>query len=156
MAVRQGADATLVRDYYDDYWSAPALPRYELGEVLMGLLERHIDPSTRCLDVGCGVGRTYGHWVNQRAAAYTGVDVSAKAVELAHGSGLDAEVIEDAAELPFEDESFDVAICIEVFEHVFAPDKAAAEILRVLRPGSTLVLDDGKTRLVVRAVPQVM
>jgi SAM-dependent methyltransferase len=139
VAVRQGAGATLVRGYYDDYWSAPAVPRYELGDVLSGLLERHVHTSTRCLDVGCGVGQTYGQWVNQRAGAYTGVDVSAKAVELARDAGLDAEVIEDAAELPFEDESFDVAICIEVFEHLFAPDKAAAEILRVLRPGGTLI-----------------
>jgi SAM-dependent methyltransferase len=139
VAARQGADATLVRDYYDTYWAAPTQPRYELGEVLAGLLERHVDTSTRCLDVGCGAGQTYGQWVNRRAGAYSGVDVSEKAVELARGSGLDAEVIEDAAALPFEDESFDVAICIEVFEHLFSPDKAAAEICRVLRPGGTLI-----------------
>src|SRR5207249_1123612 len=98
-----------------------------------------IDASTRCLDVGCGVGETYGQWVNQRAGSYTGVDVSERAAELANAAGLDAEVIEDAAQLPFQDQSFDVAICIEVFEHLFAPDKAAAEILRVLRPGGTLI-----------------
>jgi SAM-dependent methyltransferase len=139
VAARQGADATLVREYYDTYWSAPEQPRYELSGVLTDLLERNIDARTRCLDVGCGAGQTYAQWVNQRAGEYAGVDVSASAVEIARDSGLGAEVIEDAGALPFEDESFDVAICIEVLEHLFSPDKATAEICRVLRPGGILI-----------------
>jgi SAM-dependent methyltransferase len=47
--------------------------------------------------------------------------------------------VRDASDLPFEDESFDAAICIEVLEHLFAPQDAAAEIRRVLRPGGRLI-----------------
>jgi SAM-dependent methyltransferase len=50
-----------------------------------------------------------------------------------------ARVIEDASILPFADESFDVVTCLEVFEHLFAPHIAAAEIHRVLRPKGALV-----------------
>lgn len=128
-----------VSAYYDDYWSGEVPPHYELSETLSGLVVDHVDPASRCLDVGCGTGGSYGRWVNEHAASYLGVDVSAQAVKLARASGLDAQVIDDAGTLPFPDESFDLAICFEVFEHLFEPDRAAGEILRVLRPGGRLI-----------------
>lgn len=128
-----------VRDYYDAYWSAEVQPRFELDEVLVELLERHVDRESRCLDVGCGAGETYAQWINREAASYVGVDVSAKAVEHARQRGLSAELIDEAVTLPFAADSFDVAVCIEVFEHLFAPARAASEIRRVLRPGGVLI-----------------
>jgi SAM-dependent methyltransferase len=131
--------ADAVSAYYDRYWSVGPTPHYELGETLTELVQGNVDSRTRCLDVGCGVGGDYGQWVKQRAASYVGVDVSPRAVEQARAAGLDAHVIDDAASLPFADESFDMVICIEVFEHLFSPDRAASEIRRVLRPAGRLV-----------------
>jgi len=133
-------DANQVRDYYERYWSADVTPHYDPGEVLGGLLELSIDSSSRVLDIGCGAGQSYAQSVNSDAASYKGVDVSEHAVGLARASGLDAEVIEDAAALPFGDSRFDVAICIEVVEHLFSPHRAAAEIHRVLNPGGRLII----------------
>jgi len=65
--------------------------------------------------------------------------VSEEAVGFATASGLEAHVIDDAAVLPFPDDSFDLAICIEVLEHLFSPHAATAEIQRVLRPGGVLI-----------------
>ncbi len=70
---------------------------------------------------------------------YIGVDVSGDAVQKARGLGLDARVIDDAAALPFRDGSFDAVVCLEVLEHLFAPQLVAAEIFRVLRPGGVLL-----------------
>lgn len=42
---------------------------------------------------------------------------------------------EDLTELTFENESFDVFVTSDVFEHVFYPERAFNEIQRVLRPG---------------------
>ena len=126
-------------DYYDRYWSADPPPQYEPGHELAALLDRNAEPGARVLDVGCGAGNSYAATIAARAASYTGVDVSVAAVELARSSGLDATVIDDAASLPFPDDHFDLAICIEVFEHLFEPHRAAAEIRRVLRPGGKLV-----------------
>jgi SAM-dependent methyltransferase len=139
MAIGQRTDGNAVRNYYDAYWSAPEQPRYEIGPVLGELLQRNLDDDTRCLDVGCGAGQTYAQAVSRQAASYTGVDVSTTAVDLARAAGLDAHVVEDAARLPFPDDRFDLAICVEVFEHLFSPDGAAREIWRVLRPGGKLV-----------------
>jgi SAM-dependent methyltransferase len=71
--------------------------------------------------------------------SYLGVDVSRTALEIARGLGLEVRQIDDAAELPFDDGSFDAALCLEAFEHLFAPHECAREIARVLRPGGRLI-----------------
>jgi SAM-dependent methyltransferase len=55
-------------------------------------------------------------------------------VEEARAIGLDARLIEDAGALPFEDDTFDGVVSVEVLEHLFEPQVAAREILRVLKP----------------------
>ena len=59
----------------------------------------------------------------------------------AAADGLEIELVEgDAEDLPFPDASFDAVI--SVFGSMFAPDhaQAAAELLRVCRPGGTIAL----------------
>lgn len=48
------------------------------------------------------------------------------------------DVFGDAASLPFRDQQFDGLICKDVLEHVRFPRQAAAELIRVLRPGGKL------------------
>jgi ubiquinone/menaquinone biosynthesis C-methylase UbiE len=137
---RPAVAPTTPATYYDSYWAADPGKRYDPAPELRALILDGVTGATRCLDVGCGTGNSYAPELARRAGAYTGVDVSAHAVEAAQAAGLDARVIDDAAELPFEDASFDHVTCIEVFEHLFAPHAAAAEIRRVLRPGGGLVV----------------
>ena len=54
--------------------------------------------------------------------------------------GLDVETVEtDAETLPFPDESFDLVLGHAVLHHIPDLDRAAAEFMRVLRPGGTVV-----------------
>ena len=56
-------------------------------------------------------------------------------------SGIDVDVREASAEsLPFADHSFDVVVSTLVLCTVDSPERAAAEIRRVLRPGGDLRL----------------
>jgi SAM-dependent methyltransferase len=45
-------------------------------------------------------------------------------------------VLGDAHNLPFPTESFDAVHCEAVFEHLESPDRAAAEMFRVMKPGA--------------------
>lgn len=47
---------------------------------------------------------------------------------------------EDLEHLTFDDETFDVFVTQDVFEHIFHPDLAAKEIARVLKPGGAHIL----------------
>lgn len=127
-----------VAEYYDRYWSDQQR-RYLPEATLRSLIFSGVTSQTRCLDVGCGAGNSYAPEFARLGAPYVGVDVSAQAVQAAQAAGVDARVIGDAAELPFAADSFDLVLCIEVLEHLFSPQRAAAEIQRVLRPGGRLV-----------------
>src|SRR5204862_417836 len=50
------------------------------------------------------------------------------------------DVVGDAHSLPFRDNSFDRVFAFNVFEHLAEPQKAAAEILRVLKPGGSVAI----------------
>ena len=130
-----------VRDYYDQYWSAHGFhPTGQTTPGLARLFKRWVPREARCLDVGCGDGRTSGLWLLNHGCSYEGVDVSAPAVAEAIGLGLQAQRIDDASTLPFADRSFDVVVCVEVLEHLFSPLEAVGEMARVLRPGGLLIV----------------
>lgn len=53
----------------------------------------------------------------------------------------DVDFIADVRDMePVPSDTFDVLLCSQVLEHVTQPDKAIAEMKRVLRPGGRLVL----------------
>jgi ubiquinone/menaquinone biosynthesis C-methylase UbiE len=101
-------------------------------------------PGQRVLDVACGSGN--GALVAaRRYCDVKGLDFAPNLLERARAraqaEGVQAEFIEgDAQALPFEDSSFDHVI--STFGVMFAPDqeKAAAELLRVTRPGGKIGL----------------
>lgn len=126
--------------YYEQYWSDSGFhPERRINPGLVKLFTTHIPTACKLIDVGCGNASLCGWWFQQRGCDYLGVDVSAHAVAEAKAAGLKVCRVEDAALLPYPDDTFDAAVCIEVFEHLFEPHKAAREILRILKPGGVLV-----------------
>lgn len=125
--------------YYDTYWTDEG---YNLSggsglhDEVADLYRRLARPGTRVLDLGCGNCGTSGPALRALGTSYVGVDVSTTAVATAREAGFDARVIEDGSALPFDDASFELGVCIEVLEHVFRPDLAAAELARVLASGA--------------------
>lgn len=56
------------------------------------------------------------------------------------GGGSALVMVSDVTKLPLADESFDIVICSEVLEHIPDHGKAIQEIIRVLKPGKSLVV----------------
>lgn len=126
--------------YYDRYWTSVGFNPIGNGPFpeLRAVLEERARPGDAWLDVGCGDARTSGLWLHERGCRYVGADISANAVRQAQALGLDARVVSDAAELPFEDNAFEGVLAVEVLEHVFEPQHAVQEFYRVLKPGGVL------------------
>lgn len=92
----------------------------------------------RILEVGCGWGELAGMLAEATGAEVVAIDLSPRMVELARERGVAAELA-DVQDLPFEDESFDVAVAAWMLYHVPNLERGVAELARVLRPGGRLV-----------------
>lgn len=129
-----------VTRYYEQYWSDDGF--YPLGKIwpaLQELYEAWIPKGSIVLDVGCGDGRTSGTWLAANGITYRGVDISSNAVADARKAGLEVTKIEDASTLPYEPDTFDAVVCVEVLEHLFDPASALFEIARVMKPGGVFI-----------------
>ena len=140
-------------DYYRNYWSSDGVA--PAGLLLPGVrrvLDDAIPSGSVCLDLGCGDGNAAGPYLLSRECDYLGADISAKALERASAIGLKTQLIEDAAKLPWADGSFDAVVSFEVLEHLFDPSAAIREVLRVLKPGGSLVVTVPNTAYWTRRV----
>ena len=105
---------------------------------------------TTVLDVGCGIGGSSRILARDYGFSTTGVTLSPQQVKRAREltpEGLTSQFqVDDALDLSFPDNSFDVVWSIEAGPHM--PDKAryGAEMLRVLKPGGILVVADWNQR----------
>ena len=110
--------------------------------ILLQLLDRYLEPNgshrRRILDVGCGTGTMLTYLGTLGKAE--GVDIDAEAVGYCRERGLENVRIGEAAELPFEDGSFDLVTALDVVEHLDDDAAAFREMRRVLRPGGLLLV----------------
>ena len=86
------------------------------------------------LDVGCGLRPYEQFFKNSR---YTGIDIEMSGRE---AENKKPDKIYDGLNIPFPDESFDIAICTEVLEHCINPEKLLKEMHRVLKKKGVLFL----------------
>jgi ubiquinone/menaquinone biosynthesis C-methylase UbiE len=106
-----------------------------------------LNPGEKVLDLGVGTG----HMARDIAVAPTqneivGIDINEGMLALceARCDGLTNVSLQvgDLCNLPFDDNSFDVALSVQTFEYLDDIPKALSEALRVLRPGGRFIIRD--------------
>jgi ubiquinone/menaquinone biosynthesis C-methylase UbiE len=129
-----------LQELNDQSWNwALRSGREELGNVEVNLrfLEQTqlLHPGMKVVELGCGTA-TLTDVLHQKGVAIIGCDVS----EVAIGRGREKYPhlnlsVQNAEQLPWEDESFDAVLSFDVLEHLFNPDQHLAEVYRVLKSG---------------------
>jgi len=104
----------------------------------------NIAAGQRLLDVGCGSGQS-AIPAARRGLQVTGVDIAENLIgharKRAETEGIEARFdVGDAEDLPYDEASFDVAISMIGAMFAPRPDRVAAELARVLRPGGKLYM----------------
>lgn len=115
--------------YMLSYGEGPGTPlRFKIGE--------YLKPEEWVLDVGCGPGWNFDHFLQHGPSVYyRGMDYSDRFVRVASErvSPLQIFKLGDVREIPEPDDSFDVVIFQDVLEHTNGYMKPIDEAIRVAR-----------------------
>ncbi|GAB2767483.1 hypothetical protein GCM10027275_07330 [Rhabdobacter roseus] len=138
---KEGHSEAYFGDYRDHWWNQSFL------DLLARRLE--LDQHHHLLDVGCG----QCHWSKllvkylSTPTTVSGIDYDRKWVRQSaeiesyfreRNIGFDLRK-GDAHDLPYADNTFDLVTCQTLLIHVEFPEQVIAEMLRVLRPGGTIL-----------------
>lgn len=98
-------------------------------------IARHLDIFSRgCKVLDVGGKRELGtkgyRYPVQDVTTWINLNIDAK---------TNPDIVADASSIPLSDESVDVVICTEVFEHLSVPKQCIEEIYRVLKPGGVFI-----------------
>ena len=128
---------------YDREYADETPAGYALRVRRRKVLELFDQPGGDVLDVGCGPGVMAQEILN-RNCRFLGVDPSANMIAIGRSRFGESDRIRflqgDAGRLEFADNAFDAVLCMGVIDSVPDGPQAIREMMRVLKPGGTLIL----------------
>ncbi len=110
--------------------------RRRVLDVVLSSLD--IPDGAAILDAGCGSGRNMVEL--RRFGTVTGVELSSPSVEVARRRDVGEVVQGSVMEMPFADDSFQMAVSLDVIEHLQDDLGALRELRRVVAPGGRLLV----------------
>ena len=127
-----------------DFWNKRSSAMWDSGsrKDIIPFIENHLEKGNSILDIGCGDG--YGtQKLHNTGYKTTGIDLSGEMISLAKKYAESKPISffqADINELPFERESFDAVMCINVLEWTEDPYMALRKICNVLKKGGMLCI----------------
>jgi ubiquinone/menaquinone biosynthesis C-methylase UbiE len=129
---------------YDAWYATPLGSAAHAIELALVAELADPQPGERALDVGCGTG-IYATWLAELGLETTGLDRDPAMLSAARAKAPGIRFLEgDAIQLPFEQGEFDLALAVTLFSFLGREqrERAAGELLRVVRPGGRVVIAD--------------
>jgi ubiquinone/menaquinone biosynthesis C-methylase UbiE len=128
------------QEHYDIGWRKGL----QAGKEQLGNLQTNLEflaetnllkPNDKLLEIGCGIGSVVSELSGQ-GYDITGTDISREAITygLEKYGGIKLQV-QPAETLRFDDETFDIVLSFDLFEHIPRVDRHMSEVYRVLRRG---------------------
>jgi ubiquinone/menaquinone biosynthesis C-methylase UbiE len=139
-ARRPRAEYDRLAPLYDRRWA-----RYIEASTRETLRRAPLLPGMEVLDIGCGTGEVLAAvGVAEPRIRGTGIDLSERMLRVAAAKPGAAGrlVCADAHCLPFAAAAFDLVLSVSMLHYLHFPERALAEVRRVLRPGGRLVITD--------------
>lgn len=112
-----------------------------IDNLILAYLQKQRSKKLKILDVGCGTGRrTEKYKLNLEGSVVYGCDISPIMIDMAQRRNIDKAILSDMTDLPFNQESFDVILCLfNSFGYV--PDRK--QRLQVLTQFSKILNNNG-------------
>ena len=109
------------------------------GNERVELFKNWIGTGKTVIDFGCRDGSLTKHFVEGNSVV--GVDVDREALDICKNQlGIKTIWLDvNDEELPFEDESFDMAVAGEIMEHIYYPDIFLKKVRRILKKNGIIV-----------------
>ena len=131
-----------------EHWASRAdLDRYErdMGAYALAIdeaiIERFVEAGRGlAMDLPCGTGR-FADLLARKGYRVVAADYSEAMLRLRAGRDSSAFIRCDAFQLPFRDEAFDLVACTRLTFHYENYAALLAELVRVTKPGGTIVVD---------------
>jgi len=125
----------------DKYWTQSALEVVIHTIEALGCLQS-CGSGESVLEVGCGTGHIWGILQHTNIGKYIGLDSSTAMLSVFKEKHPGVEtILGDATELPFEDNSVGVAICLEVIRHITQYEKVIHELYRVAKKTAVFTVE---------------
>lgn len=125
------ADGTVEVIYQREHIYGVGPPTSEASVECVQLLRSLLSPGETVIDVGCGVG-AYAAPLLEAGIAWHGCDTNLSFIDQMRERGLPVTAV-TTERLPFTDDAFDSAICIEVLEHNTEYEPLVWDIARVAK-----------------------
>ena len=132
--------------FYEEFFEDKDIEAYDRDrrmavrrETINAYIAAHVPSPARILDVGCGLGDVLsglpeGHELY--ATDYARHNITAASRRL----GSRAQIRQGSIyEIPFDSNTMDVCLCLEVLEHIEDDARGVHDIARVLKPGGILI-----------------
>ena len=131
--------------WYDEHVVPRVIKCACSSPAIMALREKVVPLAEgRVFEIGCGGGINQRYYDPARISGFSGMDPSAKGLDYARAEaakkGWQADIRQGFGEaIPFEDASFDSAVCTFTLCSVADQAQTLAELRRILKPGGQLL-----------------